>query len=119
MADAAISWKSRLYVIGIGGSVVVLGVTGIAIGRGPLENAIDMTCGTFQRRMNPGERKVRKFGVIELGAKPRIHGVAYGAIGGESHRAVIQRGSLKILLVTGETLGGESEVLPGGGPLVA
>ena len=99
------------------GSVVVLGVTTVAIGRRPLVLSADMACGALQRSVRTGEGKTI-FRMIDLGAEPTIEIVALDTVCGKTRGHVVRLRALVGLCMAGNTIRRQSEVLSGGRALV-
>ena len=99
--------KSRSHMVWIGRCLKIFQVTGHTGRRGQVIFAPDVTVGTLTRRDCMRIRKGESHsGVVELGSRPIIHGVALLATGGKSCSDVIRNScGLIVLCVTGVTLG--------------
>ena len=109
MAHGTIGWESGLDVIGVGGAVVILGVTGITIGGSAGEFPIDVALVASDADVPTREREFREFCVIEDGSHPSSGVMAGGAIRGEARLNVIGiGGGLEIFRVATVTIRGRT-----------
>lgn len=90
MTCSAILREPRFHVIRVGGAVVVLRVTGVAVGGYTLEVSAHVTRAAIERRMNASQRKVRELRVIEFRSKPAVHAVTHGAIRREPQSSMVE-----------------------------
>ncbi len=106
VAGGAIGWKSGRDVIRIRGSLKILGVATIAIGRSAGEFVVDVAERAGHAHVRAGQWKWR-LGMIEYCACPTGGVVAGGAVGREPSLNVIGIGCpLVILGVAGVAIGG-------------
>ena len=114
VALGAVMRVSGRGMVGIGSIVVVVRVTGIAIGRGSLEYQIRMTFTAVQSGVCAAENESCGAVVIEVG-KPIIHAVTCFAIERKSACLVIDRYCIEIIaVVTGVAVCSQSPELADG-----
>lgn len=100
MTDSAIRWESRLSVVRIGGSLIVLLVARIAGGGQSRVHATRVTALAAQRRVRAGQRK-RGLVVIKLRPGPACCAVTHRAVGREPRLSMVGiRRALVVLYVT-------------------
>jgi len=105
MAQRAVGWKAHGHVVRIGRFLIVLKMTGAAIGGSADKPSTGVTSCAIQVGMCAGKWVVGKPGVVELRAHPAIHGVADLAGCGEVSDLMGWEGRLhKILCVAGNAL---------------
>jgi len=111
--------QARLHVIGVlcGKESVLMAV--VASRGRSLELIVDVARSTVERGMHPGESEAGIFQVIELGAKPGVHGMAVLAGSWKTRRNVVKHGCLEVLLMAGVAGRGEAAKLPHGCALMA
>ena len=108
VATLASGWESSLGVIRIGCALIILSMTGVAIGGGSSELAIDVAEVAGDADMRAGQRE-RSLRMIEIGTRPTGGVVAGGAIGGKTCLHVIRiGGALEILGVAAVAIGGSA-----------
>ena len=78
-----------------------------------------MAIGAGQGRVRSGKRITGVFQMVELGAKPTIHGVATLAGSRESGGDVVNHRGQKVLLMAGEASRGQPQELTHCGALMA
>lgn len=97
VARGAILRKLGLHMIGILGAGEILQMATDAIGDSDLVVPVNVACRAIQRGVHAGQRKARKPGVIKLGAKPTVHGMASLANRGELQRPMVWGGGGKCI----------------------
>lgn len=96
VADVALLRKSCLHMVRIRRGVIILQVTGNAVGAEPLVDAVDMARATRDVYVRAREGK-QSLAVVKFCARPGNRGVADGTIRGKARLDVIRVGRLLII----------------------
>lgn len=109
MAPGAIMTEIVHHMIRIHHRIVILIVTGVAVGRGARISA-GVAGDTLQHQMRPRQRELRLI-VVESCGRPRRGGVALGAIEAEVVRHMIRIGDrIVVLLMAGVAIRGSADI---------